>query len=122
MKKIIALAGALLLLSGCTQKPANVEHTTYITAGRYYTNGEVITNDGNIWEYDQDIISEQPSYDDEPIFALFDDNGTPDNIYDDEILGVVLDRETAIYDELETALSDTFTVERNGNIISVKER
>lgn len=119
MKKIIALAGALLLLSGCTQKPANVEHTTYIAAGRYYTNGEVITNDGNIWGYDQDIISEQPSYDDEPIFALFDDNGTPDNIYDDEILGVVLDRETAIYDELEVALSSDFALERKGNDIKL---
>lgn len=127
MKKkiILALVGATMLLSGCTKEPqiiAETKPTTYITAGRYYTCGEVITSDGNVWGYSQDIISEAPSYDDEPIYALFDDNGTPDNIYDDEILGVVLDRETAIYDELEVALSESFTVERNGNIISVKER
>lgn len=124
-KIILALVGATMLLSGCTKEPqviAEVESTTYITAGRYYTCGEVITNDGNVWGYSQDIISEAPSYDDEPIYAIFDDNGTSDNIYDDEILGVVLDRETAIYDELEVALSESFTVERNGNIISVKER
>ena len=116
MKKVIALVGALLLLSGCTQKP---EHTTYITSGRYYISGEVITQDGNIWSYTQDIISKQPSYDHEPILALFDDNGTPENIYDDEILGAVLDRETKIYDELETALSDSFTIERKGNKIKL---
>ena len=126
MKKIIAFTSALLFLSGCAPKTIAevkpVESTTYITAGRYYTCGEVITNDGNIWGYSQDIISEAPSYDDEPIFALFDDKGTPDNIYDDEILGVVLDRETAIYDKLEIALSESFTVERNGNIISVSQQ
>lgn len=117
----IALVWVTLLLSGCTKEP-RTESTTYITAGRYYTSGEVITEDGNIWGYSQDIISETKSYDNEPIFALFDDKGTPDNIYDDEILGVVLDRETAIYDELEAALSDAFTVERNGNIISVSQQ
>lgn len=124
-KIILALVGATMLLSGCTKEPqviAEVENTTYITAGRYYTCGEVITSDGNIWGYSQDIISEAPSYDDEPIYALFDDNGTPDSIYDDEILGVVLDRETAIYDELETALSENFAVERNGNVISVSQQ
>ena len=125
-KKIaIALVGVTMLLSGCTKESqviAEVHPVTYVTAGRYYTDGTVVTEDGNVWGYFQDIISEKESYDDEPIYALFDDNGTPDNIYDDEILGVVLDRETAIYDELEVALSDSFTVERNGNIISVKER
>lgn len=121
-KIILALVGATMLLSGCAKEPQTVENTTYITAGRYYTCGEVITSDGNVWGYSQDIISEAPSYDDEPIYALFDDNGTPNNIYDDEILGVVLDRETAIYDELETALSENFDVERNGNVISVSQQ
>lgn len=124
-KIILALVGATMLLSGCTKEPqviAEVESTTYITAGRYYTCGEIITSDGNVWDYSQDTISEAPSYDDEPIYALFDDNGTPNNIYDDEILGVVLDRETAIYDELETALSESFAVERNGNVLSVSQQ
>lgn len=90
--------------------------------GRYYTSGEVITKDGNVWGYSQHIISERESYDNEPVFALFDDNGTPENIYDDEIYGLVLDRETEIYDRLEAELSKSFTVERNGNVISISER
>ena len=96
-----------------------IEHSTYMAQGRYYTFGEVITADGNVWEYSQDVISEMESYDNQPIYALLDDNGTPENIYDDEIYGLVLDRETAIYDALEAALSDSFDVERNGNVISV---
>ena len=61
------------------------------------------------------------SYDHQPIFALIDDNGTPDHIYDDEVYGLVLDRETKVYDELEAALSDSFVVERNGNVISISQ-
>ena len=45
--------------------------------------------------------------------------GTPDDIYDDEILGLVLDRETAIYDNLEEELSENFTVERDGNVLTI---
>ena len=121
MKKIIALVGLTLLLTGCQAEP-EPEHTSYIVSGRYYTSGQVITQDGNVWDYSQDIISEEQSYDHEPIFAIFDDNGTPESIYDDEIYGVVLDRETAIYDRLETELSKSFTVERNGNIISIAQQ
>ena len=118
MKKIVALMAIATLLTGCQKQP-EPEHSSYIVSGRYYTSGEVITQDGNVWGYYQDIISEDPSYDNEPVFAIFDDNGTPDNIYDDEIYGVVLDRETAIYDALETELSKSFTVERDGNVISI---
>ena len=119
-KTILAIIGLSLLFTGCSQK-GNLEHTTYIVSGRYYTSGEVVTEDGNVWIYSQDIISERESYDNEPIFALFDDNGTPENIYDDEIYGVVLDRETEVYDRLEAELSKSFTVERNGNIISISK-
>ena len=69
-KIILALIGATMLLSGCTKEPQTVESTTYITAGRYYTCGEVITSDGNVWGYSQDIISEAPSYDDEPLSLI----------------------------------------------------
>lgn len=120
-KTIFAIIGLSLLFTGCSQK-GNLEHTTYIVSGRYYTSGEVITEDGNAWGYSQDVISERESYDNEPIFALFDDNGTPENIYDDEIYGVVLDRETEIYDRLEVELSTSFAVERNGNIISISQK
>ena len=119
-KTILAIIGLSLLFTGCSQK-GNLEHTTYIVSGRYYTSGEVVTEDGNVWIYSQDIISERESYDHQPVFALFDDNGTPENIYDDEIYGVVLDRETEVYDRLEAELSKSFTVERNGNIISISK-
>lgn len=101
-----------LAFAGCVQREIEPEHTTRIVAGRYYTCGEVITDDGNAWEYSQDLISEMESYDHQPVFALIDDNGTPDHIQDDEVYGLVLDRETKVYDELEAALS----VDRNGNI------
>lgn len=126
LKKAIAtIIATSMLFSGCgcattiTETTAPVEHTNYMVRGRYYTSGELITQDGNTWGYDQAIISEQPSYDNEPVFAIFDDNGTPDNIYDDEILGLVRDVETAIYDELEVALSESFTLERDGNNIKI---
>lgn len=120
MKRIIAIIGIALLLGGCQWKvKVEPEHTTYITQGRYYICGEVVTEDENVWGYSQDIISERESYDDEPVYALFDDNGTPSEITDDTILGVVLDRETAIYDALETELSDAFDIERNGNVINI---
>lgn len=123
MKKIILiLTITSILFTGCGKAPEpepEAEHKSYFTSGRYYTSGEVITNDGNIWGYTQDIISEKPSYNNEPVIVAFDDMGTPDNIYDDEILGLVLDRETAIYDELEEKLSEKFVVERDGNNIKL---
>ena len=124
-KSIIALMGATMLFTGCastaeipeTTAP-EVEHQTYIMSGRYYTNGELFTEDGNAWDFSQDIISEKPSYDNEPVFALIDDMGTG-NKFDDEVLGLVLDVETAIYDELEIALSEDFNIERNGNNLHI---
>ena len=124
-KTIAAIIAASMLFSGCgcstpiTETTTPVEHTNYMVRGRYYTSGELITQDGNAWSYDQTIISGQPSYDNEPVFAIFDDNGTPNNIYDDEILGLVRDVETAIYNELEVALSESFTLERDGNNIKI---
>ena len=119
--KAIVILCILCCLTGCSQREIEPEHTTYITAGRYYACGEVITEDGNVWAYSQDIISEMESYNNEPVFALIDDNGTPDHIYDDEVYGLVLDRETAVYDALERELSEAFTVKRNGNILSISQ-
>lgn len=94
-------------------------HTRYTAYGRYYTNGTVITNDGNEWVYSTDIISDQTPTDNMPVWVGFDDNGTADDITDDIILGLVYDRETAIYDDLETALGDTFELTRDGNNIHI---
>ena len=140
MKKIqtltLTLAIGLCALTGCANASAPevepepqvaepaIESTTYFTQGRYYFNadllGEVVTEDGNVWGYTQDIISDEPSYHNEPVFVCFNDNGTPDDIYDDEIIGLVLDRETAIYDELELVLSESFELERDGNNIRIQ--
>ena len=98
-----------------------VQTSQYIGYGRYYTNGTVITNDGNEWSYTTDTISDKTPTDAMPVWVAFDDNGTPDNIKDDIILGLVYDRNTAIYDDLETALSDKFDLERDGNNIHIKE-
>lgn len=129
MKKIIALLSIAMLLTGCQEQsePCQetepvVTHTSYIVSGRYYTSGKVVTSDGNIWDYSQDIINEKDSYDNEPVFAAFDDNGTPDNIYDDEIYGLALDMETEIYDKLEAELSKTFVVEREGNNLHIAQK
>ena len=126
--------GAIIMSTGCTTKTelvsiedvtpelvsiSNVESQTYTAYGRYYTNGTVVTNDGNEWNYSTDTISDKTPTDAMPIWIGFDDNSTPDNIYDDIILGVVYDRETAIYDQLETALGDEFDLERDGNNIRI---
>lgn len=132
MKKLLTIALLItLILIGCNKPEENtvttnepVEHNCYFTTGRYYINanmqGEVITDDGNIWGYTQEIISNKPSYHNEPVYVGFDDNGTADNIYDDIIIGLVFDRETAIYDALEDSLSESFELEREGNNIRIQ--
>lgn len=123
MKKLLtfALAGAICLAtSGCTKAEApKAESTRYTTYGRYYTDGTVITNDGNEWAYTTDTISDKTPTDAMPVLVGLDDNGTPDNITDDIILGLVYDRNTAIYDTLEKELSVDFEIERNGNNIKI---
>lgn len=120
MKKLIALT-LILLMTGCTNtEPApQAESTRYTAYGRYYTDGTVITNDGNEWAYNTDSISDKAPYNAMPVWVGFDDNATPDDITDDEILGLVYDRNTAIYDQLEEELSEEFEVERNGNEIRI---
>lgn len=100
-------------------EPTPIESTRYTAYGRYYTDDTVITNDGNEWGYGTDTISNIAIYDGMPVWIGFDDNGTPNEITDDIILGLVYDRNTAIYDDLETALSDSFELERDGNNIHI---
>lgn len=122
MKKLLALtlAGAMCLTTiGCTKPQPESAHTRYTAYGRYYTNGTVITNDGNEWRYSTDTISDKTPTDAMPVWVGFDDNGTPNEVTDDIILGLVYDRNTAIYDKLETELSESFEIERNGNNIKI---
>lgn len=129
MKKLVSiLLLATMFLTGCTtttEEPVvEVEHTRYVAHGRYYINAdlqwEVITDDGNIWVYDQETISDEPRYHTEPVYVGFDDNGTPEDITDDIVLGLVRDIETAIYDALEDSLSESFKLERDGNNIRIQ--
>lgn len=121
MKRLCSIVIILctLALVGCTTTPKT--HTRYTTYGRYYTNGTVVTDDGNEWAYHTNTISDKTPTDAMPVWVAFDDNGTPNDIYDDVVLGLVYDRNTAVYDALETALSDKFELERNGNDIRIKE-
>ena len=137
MKKLAALTlivGAFLMGTGCTttelvsiqdREPtnlvsiSNVEPQTYTAYGRYYTDGTIITNDGHEWGYTTDTISDRTPTDNMPVWVAFEDNGTPDDITDDVVLGCVYDRNTAIYDDLETALSDSFELTRDGNNIHI---
>ena len=122
MKKLFALIlviGAFLMTTGCAETKPEPVHTRYVAQGHYYVDGTVITTDGNIWDYQTDIISDKPSYDHQAVNVGFDDNGTPDDITDDIILGLTWDVETSIYDRLETALSDSFDITREDNRIKI---
>ena len=105
-----------------TPDPATI--TKRVIAGRY-TTGELITADGHIWNYDGIVRGENiPEHHqtNTPVYAVMHDNGTPDEITDDIIMGLVFDRETAIYDDIETNLSESFTVTREGNNLHVSPR
>lgn len=81
MKKLFIVALAALCLCGC----AEPEHKIYTTSGHYYANGEVITEDGNIWGFQQSDIYK----DGQPVEVIMNDAGTPDYIYDDEIMALI---------------------------------
>lgn len=122
MKKLLALIlvmGAFLMTTACAETKPEPAHTRYVAQGHYYTDGTVITTDGNIWDYQTDIISDKPSYDHQAVNVGFDDNGTPDDITDDIILGLTWDVATSIYDDLEATLSDKFDITREGNNIKI---
>ena len=121
MKKLSIALLCATLLAGCSTHHEPAPHARYTTTGRYYLDNTVITADGNIWDYSTDTISDRPAENAMPVYVAFDDNGTADNIYEDAILGLVLDVETHIYDRLEASLSDaeTFSIERDGNTIHV---
>ena len=116
-RTILSAIALSVLLTGC----GSAEHVRYAVQGRYYTVGVCEDVNGNVWEYSTDVISKLSTYDAMPVYICLDDAGTPDTIYDDEVLGLVYDRETAIYDTLEATLSESFTIECNGNNIRILE-
>lgn len=119
-KMMIPVIALSVLLTGCSNVKPEVEHTRYVVQGRYYTNNICEDTTGNLWEYSTDTVSNTAVYDSMPVYICLDDAGTPDNIYDDEVLGLVYDRETSVYDQLEDALSSSFELERDGNNIRIQ--
>ena len=87
MKVIAALMLAAQLTGACatTAPSANV----YTLDGIYCVD-EVYTSDGNHWEYDMvDYVGDVPAYDGMPVTVWLSDNGTPDDVTDDVVLGLV---------------------------------
>lgn len=88
IKRLLALTltvGALLISTACTAQAPTPESQTYTAYGTY-CGGAVVTNDGNGWGYTDKTIDPNT-----PVIVHFNDNGTPDNIKDDVILGLVYD-------------------------------
>lgn len=84
MKKLAIIAIAALCLAGCHSAQNETTSRLYTVSGWYYTCGEVITEDGNTWGYDANGFENE-----QVVLVVFDDMGTPDNIYDDEIIGLI---------------------------------
>ena len=72
-----------MFFTACDEPTTTVEHSssTYTTQGTY-SDGTVITDDGNIWDYSTDMDN------DTSVVVVFDNMGT-NSIYDDEILTIV---------------------------------
>ena len=86
-KILAALMLAAQLTGACatTAPSANV----YTLDGIYCVD-EVYTSDGNHWSYDMlDYVGDTPAYDGMPVTVWLSDNGTPDDMTDDIVLGLV---------------------------------
>ena len=59
-------------------------YKTYTVKNALYTNPELITPDQNIWWY---RVTDIPAG--STVTVIFNDMGTPDNIYDDMIMGLI---------------------------------
>ena len=91
MKVIAALMLAAQLTSACaTTAPSASANVNAYTLDGIYCVDEVYTSDGNRWGYDMvDYIGDVPTYDGMPVTVWMSDNGTPDDVTDDVILGLV---------------------------------
>ena len=88
-KILAALMLAAQLTSACATTAPSASANVYTVDGVYCVD-EVYTSDGNRWGYDMvDYIGDAPTYDGMPVTVWMSDNGTPDDVTDDVILGLV---------------------------------
>lgn len=90
-KVIAALMLAAQLTGACaiTAPSASANVNVYTLDGIYCVD-TVYTSDGNHWEYDMvDYVGDVPAYDGMPVTVWMSDNGTPDDVTDDVVLGLV---------------------------------
>ena len=80
MKKLISLVATLVMLTSCA--PLN---STYTMSGHVADSDLIVTEDGNTWGVTTDIAVGSS------VVVTFDDNGTPDSIFDDIITSVAQD-------------------------------
>ena len=128
MKRVTMMMMMVIIMAmmvGCgEQEPieeieVTVDPNYYTMTGRYYESGRVVDEFGEEWCYEW-IDCEDTIYDGMPVKIVMSDSGT-DLLYDDEVLTLVYDRETAIYDELEASFSEVeeWEVTRDGNNIRI---
>lgn len=80
MKKLIPIIITLVTLTSCVPS-----HGSYTMRGTVADIDTIVTVDGNAWEVSTDIDVGSA------VVVTFDDNGTPDSIFDDIITNVVID-------------------------------
>lgn len=88
-KILAALMLAAQLTGACATTAPSASANVYTLDGIYCVD-EVFTSDGNRWGYEVvDTIDGIPAYDGMPVTVWLSDNGTPDDITDDVVLGLV---------------------------------
>lgn len=90
-KILAALMLAAQLTGACaTTAPSASANVNVYTLDGIYCVDEVFTSDGNHWGYEMvDTIDGIPTYDGMPVTVWMSDNGTPDDVTDDVVLGLV---------------------------------
>ena len=88
-KILAALMLAAQLSGACATTAPSASANVYTLDGVYCVD-EVYTSDGNRWGYDMlDCVGDIPTYDGMPVTVWLSDNGTPDDVTDDVVLGLV---------------------------------
>ena len=88
-KILAALMLAAQLTGACATTAPSTPVNVYTLDGIYCVD-EVFTSDGNSRSYDMlDYVGDTPAYDGMPVTVWLSDNGTPDDMTDDIILGLV---------------------------------